>query len=342
MRVRFPPFPPYGNLVPMVEHTAEDRSVSRSSREVATRKNKGGYMAFIYKIVNDINDKLYIGKTTTSLERRFSNHISDSKLEEEAIRPLYLAFNKYGVEHFSIHQIEECSAEEASEREKYWINYYDSYNNGYNATLGGEGAVKYNYKEISEAYIKFGTAKQVCDYFNCSLKVVQRACQEYNVKIQDKTFEAKEVAQVNIETKEIVAFYPSAYQAAISVTGNAHNSGQIVEVCNQKRVSAYNYYWIYKSNIPIKEQLIGIKLIDYFSESDKTLLKNTVKKIAMIDKETKSIIKIFDNSGMAADYLLENNYSSATRNGIAAFIRRVCKKDSQTAYGFIWNYVESL
>ena len=35
--------------------------------------------------------------------------------------------------------IELTSKEKLFEREKYWIEYYDSYNNGYNETKGGEG-----------------------------------------------------------------------------------------------------------------------------------------------------------------------------------------------------------
>lgn len=45
--------------------------------------------------------------------------------------------NKYGSEHFHIKLIEETNNPE--ERERYWIQYYDSYHNGYNATLGGDG-----------------------------------------------------------------------------------------------------------------------------------------------------------------------------------------------------------
>lgn len=45
--------------------------------------------------------------------------------------------NKYGPEHFHIELIEETDNPE--ERERYWIQYYGSYHNGYNATLGGDG-----------------------------------------------------------------------------------------------------------------------------------------------------------------------------------------------------------
>ena len=54
-------------------------------------------------------------------------------------RPLYWAIAKYGKDNFTIEQIEEVENDFLGEREMYWIHYYDSYNNGYNATLGGDG-----------------------------------------------------------------------------------------------------------------------------------------------------------------------------------------------------------
>lgn len=101
----------------------------------------------IYKITNDINDKIYIGKTEEKLNERWSRHIYDATLTNSKNRPLYNAINKYGIQHFFITEIESCNVEELSEREKYWIAYYNSYYNGYNATLGGEGISKYN-KEV--------------------------------------------------------------------------------------------------------------------------------------------------------------------------------------------------
>jgi len=58
---------------------------------------------------------------------------------------LYKAFNKYGIENFSIAKIEECPDEALFEREKYWIKELNTYHFGYNATLGGEGTTLYNH-----------------------------------------------------------------------------------------------------------------------------------------------------------------------------------------------------
>ena len=52
-------------------------------------------MAYIYKITNLINGKVYIGKTSEkTIEERFKIHIKDSKKEHCEKRPLYDAMNK--------------------------------------------------------------------------------------------------------------------------------------------------------------------------------------------------------------------------------------------------------
>lgn len=92
----------------------------------------------IYKIVNDINNKIYIGQTVNTLKKRFSGHCCYSKSDRSGNMYIKRAIHKYGKEHFKIELIEECSLEQLNEREKYWIAYYDSYNNGYNLTTGGQ------------------------------------------------------------------------------------------------------------------------------------------------------------------------------------------------------------
>jgi hypothetical protein len=57
---------------------------------------------------------------------------------------------KYGIEHFHISLIEEtCQPEE---RERYWIEYFSSFKNGYNATHGGDGKSYLDYNLIITTY----------------------------------------------------------------------------------------------------------------------------------------------------------------------------------------------
>lgn len=96
-------------------------------------------MVGIYKITNTINQKVYIGQSK-QIEKRWMNHrvAAFNQYDEGYEYPLYRAIRKYGLENFQFSVLEECSIDNLNDREKYWINYYDSCFNGYNQTLGGE------------------------------------------------------------------------------------------------------------------------------------------------------------------------------------------------------------
>ena len=87
----------------------------------------------IYKVTNKINGKVYIGQSV-DIGRRWRQHMT----AEDDIY-FHKAIQKYGVENFEWEVIEKCKKSELDERESYWIEYYDSFNKGYNCTRGGEG-----------------------------------------------------------------------------------------------------------------------------------------------------------------------------------------------------------
>lgn len=95
----------------------------------------------IYKITNNINDKIYIGQTTQALEKRWWQHCHDKK---GYCRALANAIAKYGPENFTVEQIDvACTRDELDRKEIYWIKFYDSMNHkkGYNLLGGGNHPV---------------------------------------------------------------------------------------------------------------------------------------------------------------------------------------------------------
>lgn len=91
---------------------------------------------YVYKIVNNVNGKMYIGITARSIELRYDQHLYSKKEY-----PLYRAFDKYGRDNFTIELLDCCETrEEATSLEKYYIKLYNSTNGkfGYNQTAGGE------------------------------------------------------------------------------------------------------------------------------------------------------------------------------------------------------------
>jgi group I intron endonuclease len=91
----------------------------------------------IYKVTNNINNKIYIGKTSHPLESRKSQHIRNSKKPKFHF---HNALNKYGVDNFSWEILYECNCEhELNIKEIEFIQEYNSFSIGYNMTRGGEG-----------------------------------------------------------------------------------------------------------------------------------------------------------------------------------------------------------
>lgn len=98
-------------------------------------------MGYIYKIVNDINNKIYVGQTMKERPTdRWSQHKTAAKrLNEKDNSILHIAMNKYGIEHFFFEIIEEVPIQNLDEREIYWIKELNcKVPNGYNISEGGK------------------------------------------------------------------------------------------------------------------------------------------------------------------------------------------------------------
>ena len=100
-------------------------------------------MIGIYRIINTLNNKCYIGKSSNIEKRikRYFESLSKNKYTNSlGINSEFQnSYNKHGQDIFIYEVIEECCIELLNEKEKYWISFYNSYKNGYNQTCGGDG-----------------------------------------------------------------------------------------------------------------------------------------------------------------------------------------------------------
>lgn len=141
-------------------------------------------MGYIYKITNKINGKIYVGQTIKNYEERFRQHRLNYNKEYFSQIVLYKAFKKYGIENFSFEMIEEVEREKLDEREKYWIEYYNSYFNGYNSTLGGRLVELYNWDEedIIQKYYDLKSARKAAKIIGCDHSSIDKILNRHNIK----------------------------------------------------------------------------------------------------------------------------------------------------------------
>ena len=212
-------------------------------------KTKG----YIYKITNLINDKCYIGQTSKFYKIRWKEHKLNYKQENKEYYnyPLYRAFRKYGIDNFSFEVIEECSLTELNKREIYYIDYYDSFNNGYNQTLGGGGTRKYNFDEIEiiKSYEQLKTIEKVAKSYNCNPQIISSILEKNNIKIKSAIEIAKEKS-FNIillnDDKSTLKTFDSLYLAA----------KWILENNNPKTNKIYEYAYMVNSQLGLKNRRV--------------------------------------------------------------------------------------
>lgn len=201
----------------------------------------------IYKITNKFNGKSYIG-LSTNIEERFKKH-----RQKQGDKILYSAFQKYGIENFDFSIIELCSSELLAEREKYWIAYYDTYNNGYNATLGGEGNCRINHQDVIQDFLKTGSCKETADNLGITPYTVGHILTSNSIPHRTSSecggLNKKPVGQFSKDGKFIQEFSSqeeaAKYLISIGKTKASINTirGHIGQNCAGKEKTSYGFVW---------------------------------------------------------------------------------------------------
>lgn len=215
---------------------------------------------YIYKIVNDINNKVYIGQTIQNPGKRLQGHINDaftidySKMDYKYNHKFARALRKYGIEHFKIIVIEECNINNLNEKEIYYIDKYNSFKDGYNTTLGGDGiiTIKFSSEEIKyiiESYTKeLISIANIAKSLGVSSHTIKNILDRHDIKVRESVFESKRVVMYDKQfnplhifdsKKEIVDWLANNTDYAI----NLHSIyGLITKAC-QKGNTAYGFRW---------------------------------------------------------------------------------------------------
>lgn len=136
---------------------------------------------YLYLITNLVNQKKYVGKTYASIESRFKDHIKKSKTGID--RPLYRAIAKYGKDAFKLELLGEYEQGVLEEKEIELIKTLDTYNNGYNATLGGDGKryCKYSDEEVIKLYIELQSFASVSRKLFIAEETVRKIIRSNNI-----------------------------------------------------------------------------------------------------------------------------------------------------------------
>lgn len=222
----------------------------------------------IYIIKNKMNDKVYIGQTTLSVEERFKTHIKPSTSKRRRNYKIYNAINKYGSENFYYEILEEnIDISKLDELEIRYIEKYDSYNNGYNSTKGGDGRVINKIEDemfIVESLKNGKSLEEVAEVYDVHTYTIRRLLNKLNIKLNLYGKITREVLdqcdKENMTNKEIAELY-GVNPATVSRARNKYNLRK-----NNKPVSCRDdfdersFISDYNNKTPKKQMLLKYNL----------------------------------------------------------------------------------
>ena len=91
----------------------------------------------IYKITNIDTQRAYIGRST-DIKKRLTEHVKGAfNISTIADQEIHRVMGREGIDKFSFEVLEKVEKDKLNEREKYWIDFYQTQSYGYNQNKGG-------------------------------------------------------------------------------------------------------------------------------------------------------------------------------------------------------------
>ncbi|QDB70506.1 putative homing endonuclease [Enterococcus phage Entf1] len=198
---------------------------------------------YIYLITNNINGKQYVGQTTRTIEKRFSEHCRKTNYA------IGKAIAKYGKENFTVEELHHTDDfEKLQELEITEIESRNTFTpNGYNVVEGGCGTV--GYKHTEETRAKMSKNKKARYNGESNPFYGKKHSEESKAKMSSakKGIWIHKGREVNYHTVKVIN--KTTGETYDSIKEAAEASGvlatHITRVCKGRRKSAGGYEWSY-------------------------------------------------------------------------------------------------
>lgn len=306
----------------------------------------GMYEGYIYCIKNLLNEMKYIGQTSRTISIRWNQHKKDMWIENN--NKFYNAMKKYGVENFSIRELEkiECSGkDELLDKldllEQKYIEQFNTYPNEYNSTPGGRNSFGQQGRKVNQydmhgnflrSHDSVDNLKQflnktcVSSIYTCCMGEIKYAYGYIWRYAEDDLYKYelpndREIQEAEIRVKSLgkikkydllgnLMFIYEKIEDAIK--DNVVTRNQIISSCSGEKISGGGYVWRFNED----------NFETYKCHNDK------FKTVYQYDLEY-NLLNIFVSTREAA-----------RQTGVCfAGIGMACRGQLKKSGGFIWSYI---
>ena len=230
-------------------------------------------MAYIYVIRNKINDKVYIGQTRRTIEERFRDHL-DIARNKKVQTKVYVKMREIGIDNFYPELLIECDENELNKYEQYYVEKYDSLNNGYNSvypcsSIGKRPVHDYEDK-IVDLYTSGHSYSFIAMECNISLAEVGRVVNENNLDTTNREYtrESKSrsvgIIMYNAEFNN-GTYFDSIKDAYNTVSRERNRDNFTLEFYSRVKVAcqngnvAYSHRWQLASDLAYDDKIFRTK-----------------------------------------------------------------------------------
>ena len=279
---------------------------------------------------NIITGKQYIGLTSKGIEKRWKSHIAFAKKHNKYY--FHRAINKYGIDSWK-HEILEDNIkniEDANMLEKFYINKYDTFNNGYNSTIGGDGTT--GNRSVTEKTIRYKESrKTIVKFIHKDYGIEELCIDDMSKKYNISKSNLCSVSKGN--RKNVSGWYLYSQESLSDIENKKEDyfSSKLITVYNEITLATVT------GNSKEVSKLIGLKYSNlkriYEGEISSTfgyrhLDESKIKVVSQYDCNDK-IVAIYDSPKTATKII-----SAKSSSGIVS-----CLNNSQEyCYGFKWKY----
>ena len=319
-------------------------------------------MVGIYKITNKINGKCYIGQSI-NIEKRWKAHKNKAfcPSSNDYEKLLYRAMRKYGLENFSFEVLECCTIGELDSKEKYYIQFYQSYKDkGYNQDEGGSDTRhgKLTWETVNKIKEKLRTSAmsttEIAKEFNVAPRTLRALNagetwvvdgEKYPIRNYKREIRhnfcvlcGKEICLEStlcskcIHVKQQRIERPDPVELAKIVVEQGFEAAGRQFSVSGKTISKWFKSW----NLPCDKKGIESWYYNKTNQSPPTKivierkpLSEIMKAIKQVDIETGETLNTFESACAAVRFL---------NRGQHTHIIEVCKGKRKTAYGYRWEF----